>query len=236
MIANGNKYYICGKVIVNNKRMKYLTIPVVALCLSGSVNFESSARTPLIQQEMQQEDQNDEHAHIAKYKDLVKRENKNLLLKTTNGKDVVLKNTDNPEDAENYATYFFEDYLKSIDAYLVMIQYYEGEEYCLISKKTGEQIIVPGQILLSPDKKRFISYNMDLEAGYSPNGFAIYLIKDNTFENEFELYSEEWGPSKVKWINNNEIEIERTVWSDNELIKDGNARCLFENSEWVCEE
>ena len=71
---------------------------------------------------------------------------------------------------------------------------------------------------------RIVSYNIDIEARYSVNGFVIYKLTDGSFIKEFEIELDDWGPSNAKWINNNQIEFEKTGWTGSQVSVIGKVR------------
>lgn len=151
-----------------------------------------------------------EQHQIPKYSGMVKRVDKKLIFQLDNDKELALED----KDKESQGSWFsFRDYLKEINSYIVHVQYYEGGAFCLINKKTGDKVDIPGLIEISPDKKRFVSYNIDLIAEYEKNGFTIYTLTNGTYKQEYDIELMEWGPSKVKWIDNSTIEIEKFAYT-----------------------
>lgn len=171
-----------------------------------------------------------EKYQLPHYNDLVKRTGNKLLLKTKRNQEVILEDIDKGPEG---VWYCFRDYLKEINAYIVFVQYYEGGAYCLINSNSGNMVYVPGLIKISPNRQRIVSYNLDLEARYSFNGFVIYRMANDTFVKEFEIETEQWGPTDARWIGNDRIEIEKALWLDNDIQVAGTVMCSFENNKWV---
>jgi len=169
-----------------------------------------------------------EKHQLAIYGDLVKRVDGQLILKIDNNVDLVIE--DIKSDWDDCKLHSFRDYFEDINSYIVEIQYWEGGAYYLINKSLGTKIVIPGLIAVSPDKKRFVSYNIDIEAAYSPNGFEIYRLGDNSFSKEFEFFLDDWGPSNALWINNNQIEFEKSAWKDSEVQVLGKVIYEFDQS------
>lgn len=151
---------------------------------------------------------------IPRFDDLVKRVEGKLMLKIETGNEIELENKDKGADG---VWFTFRDFMENINAYLVEVHYYEGGRYALISKTSGMMVGVPGKINVSPDHQRFISFNLDLESQFTPNGFVIYSIKNGIFLKELEMYPDDWGPSNINWINGNQIQIEKTEWKNGAL-------------------
>lgn len=162
------------------------------------------------------------------YKDYVKRQDISLILKLDNGQTKTINNKN--IDTDSIVAYCFRDYLENINAYLLEIQYYEGGNYLLIDKTFNKSSVILGIPVVSNDKKRFVVSNLDLESGYTANGFLIYNIdKENGYTKEYEEYPKDWGPSKIKWINDNEIEIEQSkLDSNSNLVKFDTYKLKFD--------
>lgn len=161
------------------------------------------------------------------FKDIVKRTDDKLILKTDNNSDVILENTDKEEDGVWYS---FRDYFKGINSYLVTVNYYEGGEYYLVNKKSGGKILIPGLIKISPDGKRLVSYNVDLEAQYSGNKFVIYRVTDTGYVKEMDTDLSNWGPSDAKWINNNQLEFEKSELKDSGTTVTGKVVYVYDGN------
>lgn len=176
-----------------------------------------------------------EKYQINRYKNLVTREKDKLLLKLDNGEQLTLEDIDKEGRSEGVVWYSFRELLEDLNVYVIHIQYYEGGEYMLINKNNGEKIKIVGKVKVSPDKQRLVSYNVDLEAGYSPNGFQIIRLLNDHFIKEYELIQDEWGPSNVKWINKNELEFEKTGWQNGSLEIIGKVNYIYKDNKWIVE-
>ncbi|MFA6449282.1 MAG: hypothetical protein WCX65_07445 [bacterium] len=176
-----------------------------------------------------------EKFQLKRFGKLVKRKNKRLYLNIDSNKQVVIQDKilNKLQDNENDTLYSFRSFDKDINVYEVEIQYYESGALLLVNKANGEQIEVIGHIKRSPDKKRIISYNMDLQAGFDPNGFQILKLSNNHFIKELDVELKNWGPSNAKWINKTEVEIEKTIFSSHGETIIGTARYILKNNKWV---
>lgn len=92
-----------------------------------------------------------------------------------------------------------------------------GTSYLLVNKINGNQVpVASSKILISPDKQRVVSYNIDLISGFTTNGFQILNRKDDNFYIEYKSSPNiDWGPSSAKWLSNSEIEFEKTELDEN---------------------
>jgi len=131
---------------------------------------------------------------------------KKLFVNTENDW-VILENDENLENVENFHKYEFLKYFDEINSYLFEIQYYEGIGYLIISQKTGAMLEIPGQIKVSPDKKRFITYDNIIDNVYAQNTYQIFFIKEGNYVKEFE--SKSGGASDANWIDDLHLIVKR---------------------------
>ena len=162
------------------------------------------------------------------YKDYVFRKGINLIFKLDNG--VTKKIFDVNVDTDSVIAYCFRDYIKSINSYLLAIQYYEGGNFLIIDKATGKSSVIIGIPIISKNKTRFVASNLDVLSQYNANGYQIYRMdNEKGYIKEYEEYPSDWGPSNVKWVNDNEIEIEKFKLDSSEnLVNFGSFRLGFE--------
>lgn len=173
-----------------------------------------------------------EKIQIENYRDWVSREGDILHLKLDNGKTTDLK--DRHSDDDNSVAFSFIKYIEDINAYLVSVQYYEGGSYLLISKYSGDQAsIIGGNVAVSPDRQRAVIWNMDMEAGYTPNGFQIMLVVFNRFSIEFEQMQDQWGPAGIRWISDTELEIQKAEWNDDGELQPAGKIFYIYNGQWT---
>lgn len=111
-------------------------------------------------------------------------------------------------DDETEEGYNFEHYFDKIDYYLLRVQWSEGNCWMLVNRKNGFKKYIYGLPYISKDNKKIITINSDLEAGYSFNGIELYTILEDSIRTEFSKETE-WGPTDVKWINENQFFIKR---------------------------
>lgn len=104
--------------------------------------------------------------------------------------------------------YSFDSYFQEIDLVLLYVQYYEGNEYYLLYRKTGEGLFLIGKPYFSKDYSRFIAINCDLDASYTTNGIALYTLEGDRIKQEFIAEVSPWGPQKAMWVDDNNIILE----------------------------
>jgi hypothetical protein len=138
---------------------------------------------------------------------LVSRSGDTLFFMTGRGK-VTLLNIES--EGDNYSNYLYKGYLKDMNQFLVYGAFYEWFNYQLIDRITGDTTALSGEPVLSPDKKRFISGNSDLMAGFTFNGIELYKSTHKP-----ELIGAralgKWGPNIIKWLDNRTLVIECNV-------------------------
>lgn len=169
-------------------------------------------------------------SHIVKeHSDWVRRDAETLHLSIENGKD--LSFTTNPSQSPSDAVrYHLTNYYPQIDAYRVNVGYYEGGTNKLINRKSGSTVEVDGEILVSPDKNRFVAYNMDMHTSYFFNGFKVFKVNDNTYKLEHKE-SLRWGPDNPRWLSNTRIEFDKISEPGKEPVE--KVVYNLTNGEWV---
>ncbi len=131
-----------------------------------------------------------------------------IVFKLENGADSVLTN-DRDEEGDSYHIFNYTKSCKDIDYWLVFISYYEGSEYLLMDKKDGSKIYVWGPPVVSPDKKHFITYSCDIEAGYDYNGIQLFEISGRKAILKWKKEINLWGPDEVRWKDENTLYIKK---------------------------
>jgi len=210
------------------KNWKYFVLMIVILGCKNSVkNLETIAEGLDNSYERAQKI---EEYQLKKYSDKVQRKDSSLVLKLENNNELVLKDNGTGDGVELFS---FREYYDLVKVFVIEVQYYEGGSYLLVNGKNGEKLNIFGKTKLSPDMKKIVSYNMDIFAGFSDNGFQIIDLQDNHFKIEYEYKPDNWGPENINWISNSEIEIEKYGFN-----KDGNAQNIGKtyfvlNENWI---
>jgi hypothetical protein len=170
-----------------------------------------------------------ENRNIKESNGLARREGDKLILKLDNGREKtivdIVGETDVPQpktaestyNSSSYSHFYNYDKLyEEINYYGVYVGYYVGmsggTSYLLVNKINGNQVpVASSKILISPDKQRVVSHNIDLISGFTTNGFQILNRKDDNFYIEYKSSPNiDWGPSSARWLSNTEIEFEKT--------------------------
>lgn len=148
-----------------------------------------------------------EAKRINPYSSFVTRNGDSLLFKKPDNEYAYLINNTNT-DSEDFASYDFIQYMPEIGSWLVMGSYYEAYGYILVNKTTGDMTQLFGVPVVSPDKKYMLTFNQDLQAGFTFNGFQFFEIKDKpVLIGTHELYN--WGPDNVVWKDSNTLLVQQ---------------------------
>lgn len=125
-----------------------------------------------------------------------------LILRLANGQDLTFPYWDSDKDEG----YNFEHYLKDIDYYLLRVQWGEGNCWLMVNRQNGFKKYINGLPYIYKDQ--LLTINTDLEAGYSFNGIDLYTLTNDTLRAEFSKETT-WGPTDIKWINENQFLVKR---------------------------
>jgi hypothetical protein len=142
------------------------------------------------------------------YASVVSRKGDSLGITCANNKIIYMINN-NDEDDDAFANYTFLKDMPEINQWLLMGTYYEAYGYLLIDKTSGDSTALYGMPVVSPDKKYIITFNQDLQANFTFNGFQLFEMKQSkpVLIGEKELYT--WGPDQVKWKGANTLLIQQ---------------------------
>jgi hypothetical protein len=146
--------------------------------------------------------------------DVARKDSLGLSLKLKDGSWKLLALDPMTDEADNTFEYNFTDF----DFYSVRVQWGEGNGYKLISALNGEETNLFGRPYFSKNGQYVISVNVDIEAGYSENGFQLFKNNKGKLVKVFSYTPNGWGPFSIKWTDQN------TLIMKNETVE-------FENGE-----
>ncbi|WP_440881602.1 hypothetical protein [Tenacibaculum sp. C7A-26P2] len=144
--------------------------------------------------------------------DYAKRDSLGLHLKIKNGGWKLISS-----NVDVYQLNIFEYYFEKYGFYAIRTQWGEGNGYKLINENDGKELNLFGRPYFSNKGNYLISVSVDIEAGYSRNGFQLFKNNNGNLK-EIGFYEPVgWGPSVAKWVNDS------TVIFKNETVefKDG---------------
>lgn len=149
-----------------------------------------------------------------KYKKYFKVNAKEISIKLTNGRTVKFPRWDG-----EYG-FNLEHYFPETNYVLMYVQHEEGNSWLLMNRKNGFQKDVEGKPYFSPDGKKVLTANVDLESGYSFNGFECFDVQGDTLEKRFAIATKDWGPQDVKWVTNSSADIAKAfmVLQNNQIV------------------
>lgn len=237
----------------NKPKLNTILLGIIIILLAlGLLYFFFNNSKQLSQEKLSNKVSNNE---VNKSIELANKEGNKLILQLDNGEETILQDVLGEDDVpigtdptENQSKdsrfYTFDKLYEDINYYGVNVGYYVGMDsssfYLLINKKNGNQVsVVSKKIIISPDKQKIVSYNSDLVSGFTVNGFDILSRKGDNFRKEYQLEPKDWGPSNAKWINDLEVEFEKTILKgdyDEEIagvVKYKLVTDKFGNNTWV---
>ncbi len=135
-------------------------------------------------------------AYIEKHKEFVSRTGDTLYLKCDNG--IIIKLKSNRDDGD-YEVYDFKYINKDLNAFVLLCSFYEAADVWLVNKANGDTLKTIGYPVVSPNKKQFVCYNIDLEAAFSLNGFELFDHTNGKYQRKGLREINDWGPESVKW-------------------------------------
>ena len=141
---------------------------------------------------------------IQKHHKVVRKDSLGLQLKLNSGEWVLLELNAGYEELD----LTFENYFKEYGYFLIRSQWGEGNGYKLINANTGIETNIIGESFFSNNGKYIIVIKMDLFAGYSPNGFELFEIRNDSLLKLGSYHPIQWGPNNAEWINDNEVVLE----------------------------
>jgi hypothetical protein len=129
----------------------------------------------------------------------------NIELYFENGKSKKYRNIVSDDETEN-VTYTYYGLVKPINSYLILVNYYETGSYLLVNAKNGKEFKIWNKPLISPDKKRIITFADFLGYDEMPNGIQLLSVDNNyNIKQDWEYRTEEWKPIKLSWINDSSL-------------------------------
>jgi hypothetical protein len=127
-------------------------------------------------------------------------------------RDLLVVLEDDCSAGESSIRYFFASYFADIGYFHVKASLYEGRASLLVNDKSGEITWLKAPPVISPDKKRFVTMSMDLEAGYNPNEIKVWRVEASGPELEYSAnFGEQWGPSDPVWKDGDTIAFQKNI-------------------------
>jgi len=112
-----------------------------------------------------------------------------------------------PRPGSHVVDYNFEYYHPSTSILVFRVQWTEGNNYVLVSRKTGSKIETYGPPIFSPSEQYFISYNGVEFTSYNKNGIQLFKLTKDGIEKLID-YSTDLAPSRIKWKSDSTFALE----------------------------
>ncbi len=192
--------------------LSYLTMP--ALVSASEAMDKNLSKCPKEDIKDARKHYSEEQANIARAAGKVVRKGLRLELRT---RDRLVVITDDCTNGESYARYSFVSHIADSGFYLISVTGWEGHGFDLINDRNGEITKLEGNPVFSPNRKRFVTMSMDLEAGYNDNSIQIWQLDSAGPKLEYQTDAgAAWGPSDPVWTDNRTI-----AFKKNTLIEAG---------------
>ena len=172
--------------------------------LSKDFDFEMDFNTWIVNEE-----------DLSKYENLL-RFGDTLKIKT---EDTILLfiNEAFDEEEQNYnaSSYIFTELYNSSKIIELQVQAYEYSYHILVDLISGDTISTIGKPLYNENTSIIFCSNVDLEVGYTENGFQI-IKKDSLGFNLIETnILDSWAISKSSWLSKNQLMVQKTTLDEN---------------------
>lgn len=163
-----------------------------------------------------------------------------LTLRLENGTSKVYRNDRkacDAEDAQKCIYYGLAAYHAKAHVYSIVLQYYEGGGFELLSARTGNVLRLSGTPYFSADGSRFIVIDNDYAFG-GPYDIAIGSVANGSLSLEWQQVSTGGGPLEwrlQRWIDNDHIALRVYPLGIGQKCPDNNCDAIltrFGNS-WV---
>lgn len=135
------------------------------------------------------------------FNDFAKRDTNGLHIRLKNGTWKLLTLDPMTDEADNTFEYYFKDF----GFYSIRVQWGEGNGYKLVNHIDGKVTHLFGRPYFSPNGQFVISVNVDIEAGYSQNGFQLFKNENGKLKHLGNYEPSAWGPYSAKWTDNDRL-------------------------------
>jgi hypothetical protein len=136
-----------------------------------------------------------------------------LAVHLPGGRRIDLKDT-KPERVDAIVLYRYVQYVPSIGFHLIWVQYYEGNEYLLVSNADGSRHFIPDLPRVSPDRLHFVVASAS--EAYNFNGVMVYrVVPGGVLRTRF--WYEARGDDLIsfnKWNNSESIALTKVTRAD----------------------
>lgn len=120
-----------------------------------------------------------------------------VVVTLAGGRTLIL--ADDTTQGDTYVRHTYRGRVRGTPFHLVHQAFIEGQGYLLVHDTTGTTIRIDAPPIVSPDRQRFLTASMDLEAAFDPTRLAVWRIEGDTAYTEWAIEPDEWGPSDARW-------------------------------------
>ena len=115
------------------------------------------------------------------------------------------------EDEMTIHTY--RGFLPDFRCHLIEVQFYETSQWLLVSD-SGQQIVLWGKPLFSPDGKHIIATCMGIEyGGGQPNSLELLARQGGGWRTVWHLEPATWEPYQVAWASPTTLLLSKKMWT-----------------------
>lgn len=103
----------------------------------------------------------------------------------------------------------------------------------LFVHKYGRLNRIPGKLTLSPSEQTFVSYNADIDAGFTENAVAIYDLNSYGIELSSKFVLKDFGVVGAEYLTENEVKL-KTIFFGDDMNGYGRGECIIQkrNKVW----
>lgn len=196
-----------GDTIISLPDTVYTDVNVLYISEAGAVDFQNYSAQNTFEDSLLKQIGNYHEIIVAweqhlqnTYKDMFSVTDTTLVLYLENNMKLTLPRI--KLESIDIPSHHFYHYFPGLDYVLLHTQYYEGNTYKLVNRKTGYVKELNGKPYFSPDKKHMLTANIDLEAHFDYNGLEYYAVEQDTLRKIFSYEPEGWwGPEDIQWTS-----------------------------------
>lgn len=135
------------------------------------------------------------------------RNNGTLILPLRSG-NKIYRNSGAIGNSQKYSAV---QYFKKTNHVVIHVQYWESSSYLLLNLQTGDEYVLAGNPVLSPNSERIVVARMDIDIGLNPNSIAVYRFTNGGLTKEY-MYAPSWGPSNLEWQGDTKISLRKNYF------------------------
>lgn len=153
-------------------------------------------------------------------------------IKLNNGQSISLKNND--AEGEDYQHYDFKGCISEMNFYKIYVGGWEWSSYLLVGMNDGKKNELVSEPVVSPDNTKLVTSMFADHYSSDENFIYIYSYKNGELVEEFKTSPKNWGPTGLKWKDNNTIIVESGIHDEasDETKKLPSKTLTFAGGKW----